>query len=130
MANANFSLVQLPHHHATTSYFQFQHSIMSMLETFMHGHPSMMTFLYLKVHNGQCKFSMGLVSPSLCHCILGSVSIFKGGYAKNIDGHSCMMTSLHLKVHNGQCKFSIGLVAPSQHNCILGLVSTFHHGYA
>ena len=126
----------------------------------MCGHSCTMTFLHLKVHNGQCKFSICLVTSSLYHCILGLVSTFNHGYAENIYawtfmhgdlsalknaewlsfnmqewlclkyGHSCMMTFLHLKVHNNQCKYSIGSVSLSPCHYILGSVSTFNNGYA
>ena len=81
MANANFPLVQFPHHHITVSQVQFQHASTAMLKTFMRGHSCVMTFLHLKVQNGECKFSICSVSPSLCHCILGSVLTCKSGYA-------------------------------------------------
>ena len=55
------------------------------LNHFQHlRHSYMMTFLHLKVHNGQCKFSIGSVSPSPYHCIPGSDSTSKHGYAENI----------------------------------------------
>ena len=38
----------------------------------------------LSALNGQCKFSIGLVSPSPCHCILGSFLTFKYHFAQNI----------------------------------------------
>ena len=63
-----------------------------MLKTFMHGHLCMMTFLHLKVQCGWCEFSLGSVSSSPCHCILGSVSTFKRGYAQNIYAWSPFCT--------------------------------------
>ena len=89
MANANFPLVQLSHHHVTASQVWFQHVRVAMLKTFMCGYSCMMTFLHLKLHNGQCKFSIGL-----CHCILGLVSTCKGGYAQNIYAQTFMSEDL------------------------------------
>ena len=88
----------------------------------------------------KCKFSIGSVSPSSHHFILGLVSTFKHDDVSMLKtfmcGHSCVMTFLYLIVHNGWCKFSVSSVLQIfcwfifPHHCILGLVSTFKHGYA
>ena len=80
----HFPLVQFLYHHAISSLVQFstfKHDDVSALKIFMGGplqHSCMMTFLYLKVHNGWHKFSIGSVSST--------PSLFQ---------HSCMMTFLH-----------------------------------
>ena len=62
----------------------------------------------------KCKFSIGSVSPSSHHFILGLVSTFKHDDVSMLKtfmcGHSHVMTFLHLKVYNGWCKFSVGSV--------------------
>ena len=67
----------------------------------------------------KCKFSVGLVSPSPHHFILGSVSTFKNDDVSTlktfIHGHSWVMTFMHLKVHNDWCKFSVGWVFQISH---------------
>ena len=72
----------------------------------------MMIFLDLKVQNFQCIFSIGSVSPSPCHCLLGSVS-------------TCMITFLHFKVHNANANSSLAQFP--HHHFIIGSVSTFKH---
>ena len=73
----NFPLVQFLLHHATSSLVQFsifKHDDISVLKTSMGSplqHSHMITFLYLEVDNGQCKFSIGSVSHH--HTNLGSV---------------------------------------------------------
>ena len=94
MGNANFPLIQFPHHHITVSQVQFQHASMAMLKTFVCGHSCMMTSLHLKVQNGWCKFSIDSVSPSPYHCIPGSVSTCKHGYAENIYAWTFMHDDL------------------------------------
>ena len=84
----------------------FKPDDVSMLKTFMCGHSCVMTFLHLKVHNGWCKFSIGLVFQifhwfSFTHqCIIDLVSIFKGGYALNIHvwWPLCSLPTSHLYV--------------------------------
>ena len=72
------------------------------------SHSCVMTFVHLKVHNGWCKFSVGSVFQIFHwfsfphHHILGLVSTFKCGYAKNIYvwwpfcGHESPMCSFTL----------------------------------
>ena len=45
-----------PHCIVLGSVSTFKYDDVSMFKTFMDGHPCMMTFLHLKVHNGWCKF--------------------------------------------------------------------------
>ena len=106
--DANFPLIQLITHDANFPLIQFSkfsigsvfpgtHPIIGLVltfKTFMHGHSCMMTFLHLKVQNGQYKFSIGSVSLSPCHCILSLVSTCKHGYAENIYAWTCMRDDL------------------------------------
>ena len=63
MANANFSLVQFPHHHFFLgSVSTFKHDNVSMPKTFMHAHSQMMTFLHLKVHMADANFPLIQIS--------------------------------------------------------------------
>ena len=77
-----FLLVQFPLHHATSFLVQvstFKHDDISTLKTFLGGslqHSHVMTFLYLKVHNGWHKFSIGSVLPSPCHFQHSSMMMF------------------------------------------------------
>ena len=60
--SANVPLVQFlpsPHHFIFCSVLTLKNDDVSMPEAFMHGHSCAMTFVYLKVHNGLWKFSVG-----------------------------------------------------------------------
>ena len=66
------------------------------------------TFLYLNIHEQaplHILGSVGSVSPSPHHFILGLVSTFKHDDVSMLKtfmyGQSLVMTFLHLKVHNG-----------------------------
>ena len=66
----HFLLVQFPFTSLLAQFSTFKHDDVSALKIILGGslqHSHMMTFLYLKVHNGQHKFSVGSVFLSPCH---------------------------------------------------------------
>ena len=123
----NFPLVQFLLHQATSSLVQFstfKHDDIPVLKTSMGSplqHSHMMTFLYLKVDNGQCKFSIGWVSPSPHHFNLGSVFNIQVWYLK----HFCMDIHAWWPFYTKKCQeksIKIGshiyMYAQPQINCL------------